>query len=659
MAFGDILSGFAEAGHQYRKTLMQMDFEKRKALAEKYGQLAESPDYPEEARTEFLNRALQIHSLPIDKKLPKEWENMSIMVQPPTGPKVAQNSSIAPNKTLPMGLNIPDFEPPVPPPESRNALAPMSFEEKLRRLEMTKETEAGIERKTSAYKAGIPKTLSPMTVQTPTGRARMQIIQKGVTDAAGNPVMDEAGFPQLEFVGQQMPWEMAHFAIRRGTAIPIDLAQQLAASGEQTFLNQNGQEIDLDALAKMPGAVLKATGNPNEYEISAQEYTRGNVGGNVVAFPKTGVPSASNSTILGPTGQIVRTTNQRPTNVIDPNTKQPLMATTETVRAPEQSPIFGGSLAPTPPPGVPRGTFDPALMNYVLNANPGIPQDEVLAALQTTQTEKPEVFAQLQQAAKAAPQAPPSPLQPTPPRPRAPQFQTMPGLTPGEFKRQQDITTSVRPAATILFGDEANQEFESIQSFANIADDPKARERLGTAARLIIEKLGTGEAGNSGFAASVLGNSVNVGGGGIIQALKNKFGVTQWEAKEKGKLIESAVQALTDTERRLLNRMMAAYGTIVGLRRFTGAGAYQFSTQAMERELPIPGFTGVVDSKTFYNKLASLAEEITAATKGFAPGLLPERPYYEGMAKFLTAKGKGANVKLVKMPNGEYVVARQ
>lgn len=144
MAFGDILSGLAEAGHQHRTTLLQMDYEKKKQLADMYGKLAQDPNYPTEARTEFLKRAVGLHTLPPEKKLPKEWENMTITVQPPTPPsqmqptglsqdvKVGENGQIAPPEVTESMVAAP-----TPPAQSRDVFAPLSFEETLSRARQT------------------------------------------------------------------------------------------------------------------------------------------------------------------------------------------------------------------------------------------------------------------------------------------------------------------------------------------------------------------------------------------------------------------------------------------------------------------------------------------------------------------------------------------
>src|SRR5206468_7861210 len=99
-----------------------------------------------------------------------------------------------------------------------------------------------------------------------------------------------------------------------------------------------------------------------------------------------------------------------------------------------------------------------------------------------------------------------------------------------------------------------------------------------------------------------------------------------------------------DTEKRWLARMFAAYGTVVGFRRFTSGGAYQFSTQAMEREIPIPGATGVNDSKSYYNKLSQLMEEPAAAMGKMFSVSPQEKDFYNKAAIRLAIKGRAEQV---------------
>lgn len=171
MALADILAGLSEAGHQHRTTLLQMDYDKRNKLADLYGKLAEDENYPEEARSEFLNRAVQIHTLPPEKKMPKEWENMTLTISPPKPKPIQTQGSEGTNAQsidLPGGESVPQYaqaaiepqtvQPPTPPPTMRSAYSPLSFDERLdrqgraTRQEATVKTDVQLEQYQRLYK---------------------------------------------------------------------------------------------------------------------------------------------------------------------------------------------------------------------------------------------------------------------------------------------------------------------------------------------------------------------------------------------------------------------------------------------------------------------------------------------------------------------------
>ncbi|MGH7184508.1 MAG: hypothetical protein ACREJN_21390 [Nitrospiraceae bacterium] len=229
---------------------------------------------------------------------------------------------------------------------------------------------------------------------------------------------------------------------------------------------------------------------------------------------------------------------------------------------------------------------------------------------------------------------------PAPPQSAAPRV--LPNTLPqAEFNNQQQIARPVRAAAVQLFGNPDNPDQESLETFAHLADDPKSRARIGTAARLVINDLAAADK-SGGVGASLLGTGVSASGG-LWGALKNWSGLTAAVGEQQAAATDRAVQALTPEEARALNQIMAAYGTVVGLRSLTRGGAYKFSTDSMERELPIPGISDVSSSTTYYNKLAKIANEVVEGTKGVSDAVLPEKAQYIEAARRLNLLGQGKN----------------
>jgi hypothetical protein len=221
------------------------------------------------------------------------------------------------------------------------------------------------------------------------------------------------------------------------------------------------------------------------------------------------------------------------------------------------------------------------------------------------------------------------------------QSREVPGaMQSSERNNQLQIARPVRAAAVQIFGDPANPDVESLESFAKLADSAQSRARVGTAARMIINDLTAADKAG-GVAASILGTGASVGGGSVWGALKNWTGFTSVVSSQQAKATDAAVQALTPEEGRFLNQIMAAYGTVVGLRSLTRGGAYKFSVDSMERELPIPGISDVSNSTIYYNKLAKIANEIVEGTKGISTTVLPEQEQYRAAAARLNALGQG------------------
>ncbi len=73
---------------------------------------------------------------------------------------------------------------------------------------------------------------------------------------------------------------------------------------------------------------------------------------------------------------------------------------------------------------------------------------------------------------------------------------------------------------------------------------------------------------------------------------------------------------------------MNAIPTITGLRRLTGSGAFRWSQQGLERELPMIGLAGTNSSDAFRQKMIALGDEPLTAIKNIErtnPGAIDPR----------------------------------
>lgn len=151
MALGDVLGGYLDAAAQHHQTILGMEYQRRADLSKQYIDLAQSDKYPEEARQEFLKRGLTLPTMDLGNKVPKEWENMTVQVQPPAPPPItapgspgtpAPNTQPSPGNALgpnvgvgaaTADVNPQHIQPPTPPPTTQSVYAPLPYQEAAKR----------------------------------------------------------------------------------------------------------------------------------------------------------------------------------------------------------------------------------------------------------------------------------------------------------------------------------------------------------------------------------------------------------------------------------------------------------------------------------------------------------------------------------------------
>jgi hypothetical protein len=236
--------------------------------------------------------------------------------------------------------------------------------------------------------------------------------------------------------------------------------------------------------------------------------------------------------------------------------------------------------------------------------------------------------------------AAPVPPQTAPVTPPAAPPQREPIYQPALYNHELDIMRSLTPATEMMVGSPQNPMFESLESFGRMMDDPLSRQRVGAAFRTILEGLTRVDQKNVAASLGVLGTGISLGN--LTGIAANYLGIPAAQAQSETTAMENALKDLNPREKRWLGRLIASYGTIVGYRKITSQGAYQFSTQAMEREVPVPGMAGGNDSRSYYNQLASLLAEPSADMEYMkTDAVSPEtKQFYRDAATRLTMKGR-------------------
>lgn len=641
MAFGDVFAGWMDAAHQHQQNLLQMEYQNKKQLAEQYAKLADDPRYDEASVKEFMRRAMEIPTLEPGKKLPKEYQNFTIQVQPPTGPPVRLPGSQTPGAPISSGpgpvpelgkvgketsleslqgmqptagVEIPPQQVQPPAPAPHDLFAQMPFEQQIERMKQQSLAKGASAQEIAGMKAAEWKRQTDFARDMPDGKRH-----KFVVETRRDP---DTGQMESRQVDQG---DIANFAPRMGNVLTLEdakTAQNLGFSVKDSL----GKDLDIDAMIAVEGpyATIQNKGNYYEPMSVRRVITSAN---NITQFRNPYAPEEPGAAI-GQTRPNITTTTYRETGVDAQGHR--LYEPFDAVRR-----VATGPVTATLPSGA-----------TVIPAAPTAP-----TAPAQQPAPKPAPWSQTAPTQVAPPVAPPvGGNVPAPVPPRNPNVRVGVGISPGTQRFVTQVMLSARPAATILYGDSKNPDFESLQEFASVADDAKRRDLVGNAARVIIRKMGNTGTVAPDVALRGFGASANTGG--ILKVLTNYLGLPGAQASSETKVVEDALKPLTRKEVRMVGRIMAAYGTIVGLRRITGGIGSQFLTETMEREIPIPGMTGVNSSQSYYNKLASLGEEITKATEQLPREMVPEYPFWERNTAFLNAMGRGWPVN--KNKAGDY-----
>lgn len=369
-----------------------------------------------------------------------------------------------------------------------------------------------------------------------------------------------------------------------GAHLSVTDAQSLAQDLHQQFLDEKGDPYDVTKL-KIQDELIPITGGlPNRYKIATQGQSTITANNVVSAVP-----------------------NLEKTN---PNAAVPLGAAQVARTGTSEAPMLDAS-------------GNPIAVTLNSTSTPVTP---------TTQ-QTPSV--------PGGPAAPPPRSVVTPPPAASSGSRPLEGFSGSEFNTQSKKATALKAAGAQIFGDPSDPNSRGLAYYAPLMDDAGARERVGTAARMVIQDLASADSKGGGIGASLLGTGASLHGGDLWGAIKNWSGATEAIGKQQAAATDAAIAKLKPEEKDMLNAIMASYGTIMGLRSITSAGAYKFSAEAMEREIPVPGRAGVVDSRSYKDKMARLAQEMVTGSDLISDKLLPEKAMYKSMYEDLSRQAHG------------------
>ena len=195
----------------------------------------------------------------------------------------------------------------------------------------------------------------------------------------------------------------------------------------------------------------------------------------------------------------------------------------------------------------------------------------------------------------------------------------------GAANQLRQVIIPLREAAAQIFGDPSQPSLQSMRDFADLAEDPEAKERLGKALKLTFDGIGQKERAAGGI-WSLIGAY-----GGLPQAL----------ASMQAEIMRNAEADLKKPmERNYYRAVMSAYGAMVGIRSLTKASAAQASVETIERELPLIGIN-TADREDYLVGLSRLAEIIYNGTK-VLPLSKEDKEFYKKQVGMLTGSAPAA-----------------
>lgn len=194
----------------------------------------------------------------------------------------------------------------------------------------------------------------------------------------------------------------------------------------------------------------------------------------------------------------------------------------------------------------------------------------------------------------------------------------LPGVTPAQAKQAAQYSVPITESVVQMFGDPKQPDLKSLMSYAKIADDPAAANRVGTAIRMTLGAFGDsiGEASVGGGAGPI-----HLSSGGFGDWLQNKLGIPGAVAQQQAQQIQDVMQKMTPEEREAYDATMAEMSVMAGLRSISKSSAAVSSIKLIENEIPKLGIN-TADSRQFVDQLQKVARSINNAVT--TPGMFPK-----------------------------------
>jgi len=362
--------------------------------------------------------------------------------------------------------------------------------------------------------------------------------------------------------------------------VTLDDAKAWAEMGE-VFPGSDGKPIDLKTVP--PGMVLakkEINGNTTYYPVSPRQVVTTANNQVYVGNAYNRVPGAVNGPV--PVGAArVGTTSSSSTPGIDPATGQTAQVITTRTTTP-------GGVAVQPP--APMAQASPVAAGTPAAAAASVPPSKIKTdkptatpAVPIPVTERNKVSASLFKDTSGG-HVPPVMTKPTNP--------TGMGIKFADYNTQLKRVVAIRSVANNMFGDTTQPELSGLIEFGDIADDPIKRARVGKAILVALQ-----------------GIEHDTKGGDLSTIIKTEADIPLYVAEARRRIPQKSMAGMTPREKDALDASVISLSAMVALRSITGAGNAKFSTQALERDLPLIG-VNTTDSRQFYNKMSHAAELI-------------------------------------------------
>lgn len=429
-----------------------------------------------------------------------------------------------------------------------------------------------------------------------TGEAKNDFVATGKYPTSTKPLvikgLEREGldgiWTKLSYADGSVEWEKqgptaTAIRVTASEATTLPHARELASQGK-VYEDESGKPLDLNSIPD--GMVIQAVhqGARTFYttrDVVDKAVTVGGVMYAVNPYELQQLPAGA-GTRVGVTAIPSRGTTTQV--AVDPVTGQLVLNTLPSTRVPAATGIPG-----RPEPGAPSPTAPPARV-------PG----------------------------QAPTGATPRPTSPPP----------VPGSTPGlrgvpmgQLNPMLQRLTPVRESYSQVFGDPSQPEFTPLSSYADLADDPKASAKIGSALRYTLDQLNTAES-NSKM--------------GFWSWVHDVSGFSNELSRARAQVLQGAVGQLNPRETEAYNASIDAISTAIGLRSLSRASAAQASVRRIEADLPMIGIN-VKGSRAFYDKLVRLAEITYNGSVGL-PAVMFKPGELEGL-KALPSKMKALRDK--------------